>query len=281
VHGQLRRIHIPHRILYTAALLAFLSACSLFGFVSSSLRMVWKVANYNSLRSEVDQLRQRYAQLQRQAQHQDRQLASFQLLASEITTAYGLKQAVEEPVDIASEGRLAPTVAESLQEFNSLRSAKLSLFNRQSSPWQRLTETPGMWPVQGRLMSSFGERHDPFTREGAFHTGVDIDAPTGTPVLSTAAGTVVHAEYNGRYGRLVVVDHSDGFSTYYAHLSRIDVLPGQQVRRGDTVGAVGATGRATGSHLHYEVRRGGVPLNPYPFLGRFALARQTRKDLPF
>jgi murein DD-endopeptidase MepM/ murein hydrolase activator NlpD len=123
---------------------------------------------------------------------------------------------------------------------------------------------------------------DPFSGEGAFHTGVDLSAPSGTPVHVSADGVVVHAEYSGGYGRLVVVDHGGGIQTYYAHLSKLYVHPGQEVRRGDVVGAVGSTGRVTAPHLHYEVRVGGSPLNPYRYLAKAGVFHQaTARDLPF
>ena len=131
-------------------------------------------------------------------------------------------------------------------------------------------------------MSGFAQRTDPFSGEGAFHTGVDISAPTGTPVRSTAEGVVVSAEpVSGGYGRLVIVDHGGGVQTYYAHLSKILVHSGQQVHRGDLVGAVGSSGRTTAPHLHYEVRMGGSPRNPYRYLANASVYRQVPKDLPF
>ena len=115
-------------------------------------------------------------------------------------------------------------------------------------------------------MGPFGQRTDPFSGEGAFHAGVDISAPPGTSVLATADGIVIFSEFESGYGRLVKVDHGAGVITYYAHLSRAYVRAGQEVRRGDLVGAVGSTGRVTAPHLHYEVRVGGTPINPYQFM---------------
>ena len=125
---------------------------------------------------------------------------------------------------------------------------------------------PSIWPVDGRLQSSFGHRNDPFSGHGAFHAGVDISAADGTPVRAAADGVVDSAEWAGAYGKLVVVDHGNGFQTYYAHLSRFGVVPGQFIRRGAIVGNAGSTGRSTGAHLHYEVRRHGTPVNPHRYL---------------
>ena len=115
--------------------------------------------------------------------------------------------------------------------------------------------------MDGRLLGAFGRRSDPFSGEQAFHTGVDISAPIGTPIRATADGVVSTAEFASRYGRLVMIDHG-GMQTYYGHLSRFDVIAGQEVRRGQIIGALGASGRVSGPHLHYEVRLGGGPVNP-------------------
>lgn len=113
------------------------------------------------------------------------------------------------------------------------------------------------------------------------HTGVDISAPPGTPVRATADGIVKLARWDAGYGQLVIVDHGGGCETYYAHLSRFNVLEGQEVRRGETIGAVGSTGRVTAPHLHYEIRFGGAPMNPMNYLARASVVQAVKKDLPF
>jgi murein DD-endopeptidase MepM/ murein hydrolase activator NlpD len=142
---------------------------------------------------------------------------------------------------------------------------------------------PSLWPVDGRLMSPFGGRTDPFSGDGAMHTGVDLEAHSGTAVRATADGIVVHAEWGGSYGKVVVVDHGNGLQTLYAHLSRFEVVPGQEIRRGDILGMSGGTGRVTSPHLHYEVRMHGTPVNPYPFLrnSNITTASAPSKDFPF
>ncbi len=123
-------------------------------------------------------------------------------------------------------------------------------------------------PLAGEisLSSNFGARLDPFTRGYAMHTGMDMRAETGEPARATAAGRVTVAEYNGGYGNMVEVDHGHGLVTRYAHLSAFDVTPGQSVEAGTVVGRVGSTGRSTGSHLHYETRIDGEPVDPVRFL---------------
>ncbi|GJD94682.1 peptidoglycan DD-metalloendopeptidase family protein [Methylobacterium iners] len=116
------------------------------------------------------------------------------------------------------------------------------------------------------LSSHFGPRLDPFTRGLAMHTGIDMKAEAGDPARATAAGRVIAAEYAGGYGNMVEIDHGHGVTTRYAHLSTIAVQPGQSVEAGRIVGRVGSTGRSTGSHLHYETRIDGEPVDPQRFL---------------
>jgi murein DD-endopeptidase MepM/ murein hydrolase activator NlpD len=117
-----------------------------------------------------------------------------------------------------------------------------------------------------KLNSGFGYRRDPFRRRGAIHTGLDFGGPRNAPILVTAPGTVIEAGRSGAYGIMVVVDHGMGIETRYAHLSRALVRVGDKVATGRVVGLMGRTGRATGPHLHYEIRVDGRPLNPKPFI---------------
>jgi len=270
LRGRLRRIHIPHQAVYGILCLALLGCFSVVGFVASYARMAWKVANYNALRREADSLRARYQFLQSVVNQRNEQLASLQLFAKEVSVAFDIRQKLDGPADI-SEGKLVPSFDESVEDYNYLRTVNLlSLHSRRSSGFfQSPNARPNIWPVDGVIIGAFGNRMDPFSGEGAFHKGVDIRAETGTPVESTADGIVVHAAWDmSGYGRLVVVDHGGDTQTWYAHLSRINVSVGENVRRGTLIGLVGSTGRVTAPHLHYEVHVNGVPRNPYPFLGR-------------
>jgi murein DD-endopeptidase MepM/ murein hydrolase activator NlpD len=126
---------------------------------------------------------------------------------------------------------------------------------------------PSLLPVRGGLFASaFGWRADPFHGRKAFHDGIDFTAKPGTPIMAAAAGVVVASEYHPQYGNMIEVDHGNGLSTLYAHCSRRLVKVGDVVMKGATIGEVGSTGRATGSHLHFEVKHQGVPQNPARFL---------------
>ncbi len=283
----MRRIHIPHKALYIAVSLLLLCCLSVFGFVASYARMAWKVANYNALRTEAEGLKSRYQNLQKKVSEADQQLATLEIYAKEVSLAYGIKQRLEGPTDISSEGALVPSFPESLQDYSFLRSAdQLSLKYRVARRAPSANARPNAWPVAGRLMGGFGSRLDPFSGEGEreFHKGVDISAPTGTTVRVTGDGVVVQAQYTtGGYGRLILVDHGGGFQTLYAHLSRMFVQVGQDVRRGEVIGAVGSSGRTTAPHLHYEVHVSGLAMNPYNYMRQSAAFQQpsSRKDFPF
>ncbi len=135
-----------------------------------------------------------------------------------------------------------------------------------------LDQLPVRNPAPGaREASGFGNRIDPFLGTMAFHSGLDLEMPAGSPARATAAGNVISAGWNGGYGLMVEVRHAHGFSTRYAHLSSIAVSEGQEIKIGDTVGRVGTTGRSTGPHLHYETRMGDTPLDPRRFIAAGAM----------
>ena len=126
--------------------------------------------------------------------------------------------------------------------------------------------TPSLWPAQGWLTSTMGPRQDPLSGQADYHAGLDIAAESGAPVYATAEGTVVESGYHSSYGNLIVLDHGFGIQTRYGHLSKLSVKKGDPVKRGAVIGLVGATGRATGSHLHYETLANGRLINPLRLL---------------
>ncbi len=283
LRGRLRRIHIPHQAVYSVIALALVGCFSAFGVVASYARMAWKVANYNSLRHEAEVLRSKYQNLERVVNQKNDQLASLELNAKEVAVAYGLTQRLEGPRDISAEGKLVPSFQESLEDYDYLRSVNLMAMSTKHSRGFQVNAVPDLWPVEGQLTGAYGNRTDPFSGEGGeFHSGVDLSAPIGTPVRAAADGIVVMTQFEGGYGRLIRIDHGNGISTYYGHLSRFFVNVGQEVRRGDKIGAVGNTGRVTAPHLHYEVRNHGTPMNPYTYLAHASIFHEPpHKEFPF
>lgn len=123
-------------------------------------------------------------------------------------------------------------------------------------------------PVEGRITSGFGVRRDPFTEKHKFHKGIDIACDVGTPVVASAEGSVVFAGTKRGYGKTIIVEHRNGYRTLYGHLSRYSVRKGTRVKQGQKIALSGMTGRATGPHLHFEVRRKGQPERPNFHLAR-------------
>ena len=129
-----------------------------------------------------------------------------------------------------------------------------------------LSSTPSVWPAKGWVTSRFGYRTSPFTGESQAHAGIDIAAPTGTRVIAPADGVVTSVTYEDGYGKVLTINHGYGVTTKYGHNSEILVKSGQRIRRGETLSLIGSTGRATGPHLHYEVRMNGIPVNPSRYI---------------
>jgi len=129
-----------------------------------------------------------------------------------------------------------------------------------------LAHTPAIRPTRGIITSKFGSRLSPFTGQSEFHEGLDIANSHGTPVVAAADGVVTFADAEGAWGNMIMVSHGHGMVTCYAHLSKFLTKPGDKVKRGDIIGEVGATGRTTGPHLHYEVRLNGTPVNPEKYI---------------
>jgi murein DD-endopeptidase MepM/ murein hydrolase activator NlpD len=263
IHGRIKRLHIPHYFLHIAVALLVIGGILAIGFSSSYARMLGKITEFNQLRSEKLALQKQYDQLREESADRGDKLASLGALASEVSIAFGIKREAGESVH----GEAA-TLEDSLNQFDYLQSVQLP--SSGSMALHRLTNTtPSIWPIEGRIGSSFGNRVDPFNGEGAFHAGVDFGASKGTPVVATADGLVRKAGWLGSLGKAVVIDHGGSqLTTRYGHMTEVFARPGQVVRRGEVIGRAGSTGRSTSSHLHYEVIYRGTPVNPYKYLGK-------------
>lgn len=168
---------------------------------------------------------------------------------------------------------LSPTLSSPEDTFGTLREVLGRLTSRlevaQGDLDRRaelLGATPSIWPARGALSATFGMREDPFGQGREAHAGIDISADKGQPVYATGDGTVQSAGWNGDYGNMVAINHKFGLVTRYAHLSAFSVRPGERVERGQVIGQIGATGRATGPHLHYELLVYGQLTNPLALL---------------
>ena len=174
---------------------------------------------------------------------------------------------IEEPVVTGSGGPELPLDEEGLATLEE----KMAQLEREIHVYESVLRergyTPTVWPVIGKLEGGFGGRRNPFGGSSyEFHSGQDIEAAWGAPVVSGASGKVSFAGWQNGYGQLIVIDHGGGLTTRYGHLSQIDVEVGQALSRGQFIGRVGSTGRSTGPHLHYEVRINDQAVNPLQYL---------------
>lgn len=279
-NGRPWKVRIPGVAVYGFLALILLGAVGLTALAKSYARMLLKVSNYNYLRADRETLKTNYRSLENTVQRTDTQLSSLESLASEVAVSYGFSRTQQfrvEPISLAimreGSGETDASYNASLYAFNRIEQAAASparglLPSGQFSKFDGLpADIPGIWPVEGEVTAGFGERIDPFSGTEAFHPGVDIAAPSGTPVRATADGIVLEAgREEAGYGNEVLIDHGYGIATRYGHLRRIFVVEGQQVKQGQIIGSVGMTGRATGPHLHYEVLVHHTPVNPSKFL---------------
>lgn len=302
--GSLRKVPVPLYYAYVFVAVAAIGLFSIAGLAGSYSRMLIKTAHFNELRRDHDSLRKDYASLEKQDHEKDIQAASLGSLASEVSALYGLtasklalpmaaltsrhkgkKDEISVNAPISS-GTTASFTDESyfksLDAFYALRTSAMSGLSTHSSfestglgsNFTGITgldasfDGPSIWPVIGPITSSFGEREDPVlgNGEGEFHTGLDIGAPNGAPVVATADGVVRSADMINGYGRAVIIDHGHGVATLFGHLSGFAVMTGQSVTRGQVIGYVGHSGRVTGPNLHYEVRIRNIPVNPHKYL---------------
>ena len=288
--GRVRKIPLPVQYVYGFVAAALVGAFTIVGLAGSYTRMLLKTERFNQVREDNQKLRKDFSQLAQVAHDRDVQVASLGALASEVTALYGLRQHKVIPAKPVANAAPSPTPASlalkddvsnadvkmTFEQFYALRDQAMSgrvtralqggLSSSFLGDWTQLADAPSLWPVEGKVGSSFGEREDPINGEGAFHPGMDIEAPYGTPVRAAADGDVTGENMGSGYGRHVVLDHGHDLITLYGHLSAVAVIAGQHVIRGQIIGYVGQTGRATGPHLHYEVRVHNVPVNPHKYL---------------
>ena len=288
--GRVRKIPLPLHYFYGFVAAALIGGFTIVGLAGSYTRMLLKTESFNQVREERETLRKNYKQMAQIAHDRDVQVASLGALANEVTALYGLRQnrLIASHASSTAKAAAAPTpqtlaladdqgqqnVKLSIDQFYALRTQAMSgrmtrvLEGGLTSSFSGdlTADSPSLWPIEGTVTSSFGEREDPINGEGAFHAGIDIAAPYGSAVRAAADGEVIGANMGSGYGREVTINHGNDVLTVYGHLSAMVVVPGQHVTRGQVIGYVGQSGRSTGPHLHYEVRVHMVPVNPHKYL---------------
>ena len=278
-HGRLHKIQLPFYIIHMVLALSAVGIMTVAALANSYARMVLKVANYNSLRSEREALKTQYRTLESSVTSTNAKLDSLQSLAAEVALTYGFgdprrPRFLQAVLALATQtnATVDSSFRASLYAYNLIRRASMGpgandlgrgMF---SHPLIDRPTVPSLWPVRGQITAGFGQRMDPFSGEGAFHPGVDISANFGAKVQAAADGIVLEAGPESGYGNEILIDHGYGLMTKYGHLSRIFVVVGQELKRGQAIGSVGMTGKTTGPHLHYEVHIHDTPVNPTKYL---------------
>jgi murein DD-endopeptidase MepM/ murein hydrolase activator NlpD len=272
--GKLRKLIVSAYLLHGIAALAIIGSITVVAAVGSYSRMLWKVGNYNAVRLERDTVKKQYRDLQSTVKDTNQRLDSLQSLATDVAMTFGVMKyhsAAFEPND--AETTPQDAFDRSVEQFtflkNNAAAIAISSGGLRMMPSMSFADsnyTPSIWPVLGHITDSFGQRLDPFSGEGAFHTGVDVSADYGAPVHVTADGVVINADVHTGYGRVVIVEHGFGMTTWYAHLSSYSVVAGTRVKRGEVIGYTGISGRSTGPHVHYEVRMNNAPVNPWRYM---------------
>ena len=278
-HGNLRKIRLPFYVVHMVLAFSVVGIMTIGALANSYARMLLKVSNYNNLRTEREALKTQNRSLENAVTTTNAKLDSLQSLATEVALTYGFGEArrprfPEAALSLATQSNstLESSYRASLYAFNLIRNS--SLIPSRQTPALGFVPTadfghetvPTIWPVRGRVTEGFGQRSDPFTGEGVFHSGVDISVPFGTQVQAGGDGIVMQEGWDSGYGNAILVDHGYAMTTKYGHLSKIFVVVGQEVKRGQVIGAVGMTGRTTGPHLHYEVIVNDTPVNPMKYL---------------
>jgi murein DD-endopeptidase MepM/ murein hydrolase activator NlpD len=257
---------------------ALIALTALAGF--STWRFLTRPAGNDelaSVRRENARLREINRSFERSLQHLQTRLSEQESRIGELALVAGVERASSraEGMEPAGAGGVGGTFNpyDQVPDLPALEAKASSLNDRLDLVSRGLTERelrlsarPSLSPVRGVISSGYGYRSDPITGLRAFHRGLDITAPEGNPVVAAADGVVTRAGRFGGQGKVVYIAHGFGFSTRYAHLSKIDVVPGDRVERGDPIGEVGRTGRATGYHVHYEVYEEGQSKNPLEHL---------------
>jgi murein DD-endopeptidase MepM/ murein hydrolase activator NlpD len=260
--SQIRRICVHKRWLKLSAFLAFVILCAaLYGIYGLTQQ-----ALHPSVERENDRLRVENERQRQQLNNLNRRIEAVEDTSRRLAEMSGVAASQQQTVFPRGAGGPAlPMDSMTAIEYRTDH-IEQELRAYEQVLRERVT-VPSLWPVKGDLESGFGGRRNPFGGDGfEFHTGQDIDADIGTPVQAAANGTVIFAGWQNGYGQLVVIDHGEGLTTRYGHLSQIDATVGQSITRGTILGLTGSTGRSTGPHLHYEVRINDKPVDPRPYL---------------
>jgi murein DD-endopeptidase MepM/ murein hydrolase activator NlpD len=283
--SRLHKVRISARVMSVLTTVGFLSLFVALGLGFNYAKMAFRMADYNQLRAENTELRVEKKNLEVSTQKLGTKISALENLSAKITNLIesdtwnkrfanlslagtgGTK--VDYPtLDIVRASDLKANV-ENLKDRTSELESDLKLIEQVAERRATMIRfTPTIWPLNGRIGSHYGRRLDPFTGVAETHRGLDIVGLYGSIVRAPADGVVIYSARKSDYGNLIIIEHGQGLTTRYGHLSRFGVRSGQKVAKGEIIGYVGTTGRSTGPHLHYEVRLNDRPVNPRNYLPR-------------
>jgi len=273
-HARFRKLHVSRNFVVAIAALAFTIGGSAAFAPHLFFRSRALADRAAAVELENKKLREDKTRYEATVAEMGEHLAAVEAVAGKLAQAVGLKDLPSERPSGgvgASFGSRAELFGEESSALKKRMENLDTSFDRLEQAWGErlkvLASTPSLAPVSGFFSDGFGWRRDPIDGSREFHKGVDIVAPNGTPVRASADGLVTAAGRMAGYGSMIHLAHGYGMGTRYGHLSRLMVTPGQRVKRGDVIGLVGSTGRSTGPHLHYEVFRTGVQVDPRKYLG--------------
>ena len=263
--ARFRKITVSNRFLVVSAAAAALLLVASVAFGWAFLASARRDRDYRQAQADNARLKSATTDLQGKLTDLSHRLDDFDSRTRRLSIVAGLSP--QTPAGVGGPETRNGTAASGLGSHSREIDERLTALEGQFAKRSTIiSSTPTVQPVRGAYMSGFGDRQDPFTGGSAIHQGVDIATNRGEPVAATAAGVVEKAEWSGDLGNMVEISHQSGYRTVYGHLERVLVRPGQRVKRGEHIGLVGATGRATGPHLHYEVRVGERPVNPLEYI---------------
>jgi murein DD-endopeptidase MepM/ murein hydrolase activator NlpD len=295
--SRLRRVTIHRNWLYALAgfgvCLVIAIAIGVYGLTQRALHQQTAVEN-EQLRDQNDLNRQQFQELNKRlnaAEEKSRQIAEMAATAnsnSAAATPANNANANQNHADFNGSGGPgwpldwdAPKNGDDENITPEELAQRVALLEKKLRDYEAIIRQqavrPSIWPVTGRLTDFYGPRRNPFGGGGEFHPGQDIANAVGTPVIATANGKVIYANWQNGYGRLIEIEHGNGITTRYAHLSKLEVVEGQEITRGQLIGLLGSSGRSTGPHVHYEVRINNETVNPLDYLPREAWVEAEMK----
>jgi murein DD-endopeptidase MepM/ murein hydrolase activator NlpD len=291
--SQFRQMRVPQALVY--ALIGLL-VVSLFGIPTSAYFLVKRYQHLKQVATSLPALRKETSDQKVLLDQYERDVSELEQVVSrlkrdnaKLMNMAGIEHIPEAPIlftgigggeehelgSILEKFRLESEEAmqekiESLSELKTYASNQEEVAHRLMEFFEDqktlLAATPSIWPAKGWVTSNFGYRKSPFTGKKTMHSGIDVANKTGTPIIAPAEGIVSYSDTKSGYGKVLVIDHGYGFSTFYGHCSELKKKVGENVKRGDLIALIGNSGNSTGPHLHYEVRVNGVATNPMKYI---------------